>query len=155
MLVPSVVSVQHASGPSEPSPLPHKPQSKSTLCSRELISTPRSPEPVSRNCARTSSDQPQPQSTVSSQMPRLTSRRFTRSFSSVDPPVFRKSKNSSPTTSTARSLTSQSTPMRLLHTALPSKPPFSPVTLLQSPPPRSSCSMLRHCPSVSRLLVAK
>jgi len=46
-------------------------------------------------------------------------------------------------------------PMRLLRTVLLSRLPFSLVTPLLSLPTRSSFSMLRHCLSVSRLLVAR
>jgi hypothetical protein len=151
----SVVSAQLVSVPSELSHPPHKPRLKSTPFMRVLTSTPPSHVLVSRNSARTSSDPPPSQSIVFSQTPRLTSPRSTRSFLSVVPLVFPESRSSSPTTSTARSPTSQSTPMRLLHTVLQFKPPFSLVTLHPSPPTRFFSSMWRHCLSVSRLLVAR
>jgi len=155
MLVLSVVSALLASVPSEPCPRRHKPPSKSTLSSRVLISTPPSPVLDLRSFARTSSDPPPPLSTVSLLMRRLTSPRSTRSSLLGVPLVFPESKSSSPTTSTARSPTSRSTPMRLLPTALPSKLPFFPAIPPRSQPTRSSFSMLRRCPSVSRPLVAR
>jgi len=132
---------------------PRKPQLKSTRFSRVSTSTLPSPVPVSRSSARTSSAPPHPQSTASSLMPSSTNLRFTKSSSLEVPLVFPESKSSSPTTSTERSQTSPSTPMRLLLTALPSRLPFSPVILHPNPPTRSFSSMSRHCLSVSRLLV--
>jgi hypothetical protein len=143
------------SEPSELFRLPLRPLLKLTLFSRVLISTPPSPVLVSKSSARTFSDQLPPQSTVSSLTQRLTNPRFTKSFSLVDPPVFLASRSSLPTTSMARSPTSPLTLMRLLHTVLPSRLPFSLVTPHLSPPLRSSFSMLRHCPLVLRLLVVK
>merc|ERR1739848_832133 len=135
--------------PSAPSPPPHRPPLRLTLCSRVLTSTPPSPVPVSRSFARISSVAPPPPSTASSPTPRSTSPRSTRSSSSVDLPAFPASRSSSPTTSTERSPTSPSTLMRLLLTVLP----FCLVTLLPSPPTRFCCSTLPRCLSVSRPLV--
>ena len=151
--MPSVVSALLASGLSALCLPLHKPQSKSTLFTRVLTSTPPSPVPVSRSSARISSVPPPPQSTVSSPMLSSTNPRSTKLSSSEVPLVFLESKSSSPTTSTVRSPTSPSTLMRLLHTVLPSRPPFSLVTPHPSPPTRFSSSMSRHCLSVSRLLV--
>jgi hypothetical protein len=151
----SVVSELLASVLREPSLHPHKPPLRSTLSLRVSISIPPSPVLVLRNFARTSSDPPPLQSTVSLLTPRSTNPRSTRSSLSEGILVFLEFKSSLPTTSTARSPTSQLTPMRPLPTVLPSKPPFSPVTLLQNPPTKSFFSMLRHCPSVSKLLVVK
>ena len=134
---------------------PHKPPLRSTLFLRVSISIPPSPVLVLRNFARTSSDQPPPQSTVSLPTPRSTSPRFTRLFWSEGLLVFPESKSSSQTTSMARSPTSQSILTRPLPMVLPFRLPFSLVILPQSQPTRSFFSMLRHCPSVSRLLVAK
>jgi hypothetical protein len=151
--VPFVVSALPASEPSVLFPPPLRPLSRLTLFSRVSISTHQSPVLVSRSSARISSDLPLHPSTVSSLMPRLTRARSTRLSSSVVPPVSPESRSSSPITSTERSPTSLSILMRLLHTVLPSRPPFSPVTLHPSLPTRSFFSMSRHCPSVSRLPV--
>lgn len=153
--MPFVVSELLANVPSVLSPHPHKPPSRLTLSSRVLISIPRSLVLVSRSSVKIFSDQPQPQSTVSSLTPRLTSQRSTRSSSSVVPPVFPASRSSLPTTSTARSPTSPSTLMRLLLMVLPSRLPFSLVTPHPSLPTRSFFSMSPHCLSVSRPLVAR
>jgi len=150
-----VVSVLLASVPSEPSHPPHKPRLKSIRCSRVLTFTLPSPVLVSRNFARTSSDQPLPPSTVSSPMQRSTNQRFTRLSSSEVPLVFPESKSSLLTISTVRSLTSQSTPMRLLPMVRPSRLLFFPATPLPSQLTRFFFSMLRHCPWVLRLLVAR
>lgn len=150
-----VVSAQLVSEQRELFLPPHKPPLKSTLSSKVSTSTPPSPVLVSKNFARIFSDQLPPQSTVSLPTLRSTSPRSTRSSSSEVPLVSPESRSSLPTTSTARSPTSQSTPTRLLPTVLPSRLPFSPVTPHPSQLTRSFCSMSRHCPSVSRLLVAR
>jgi hypothetical protein len=155
MPAPCVVSELRVSVPSEPSLHQHKPQSKSTLCSRALIFIPLSPVLDSRSFARTSSDPPPPLSTVSSLMRRLTSQRSTKLSLSEAPLVSPESKSSSQTTSTARSPTSRLTPMRLLPTVLLSKLPSSLAIPPPSRPTRFFFSMLRHCLSVSRLLVAR
>jgi hypothetical protein len=155
MPVLSVVSALLASVPSELSPHRHKPPSKSTLSSRVLTSTPPSPVLDSRNSAKTYSDPPPLLSTAFSLMPRSTNPRSTRSSSSEVPLVFPESRSSLPTTSTARSPTSQSIPMRLLPTVLPSRLPSSLAIPRPSQPTRSSFSTLPHYPSVSRPLVAR
>jgi heat shock protein 1/8 len=91
--VPSDVSAQPVSERRELSLPLHRHPSKSTLSSRVSTSTLPSPVLVSKSFARTFSDRPPPQSTVSLLMPRSTNPRFTRSSSSVDLPVFQESIN--------------------------------------------------------------
>ena len=152
--VPCAVCAPLASVPSVPSLLPHRPPLRSTLSSRVSTSTPPSPVPVSRSCARIFSAPQSSLSTASSPTPRSTRARSTRSSSSVVPPVFPVSRSSSPTTSTVRSPTAPSTPMRLLPTVPPSRLPFSLVTPAPSLPTRSCFSMSLPSPWVSRPLVA-
>mmetsp|Transcript_7213 Transcript_7213/g.10751 ORF Transcript_7213/g.10751 Transcript_7213/m.10751 type:complete len:205 (-) Transcript_7213:912-1526(-) len=149
----SDVSEPLASVPSELFLLPLRPPLRSTLSSRVLTSTPPSPVPVSRSSARISSDPLSSPSTVSLPTPRSTSPLSTRSSSSVDLPVSPVSRSSSPTTSTERSPTSPSTPMRLLPTVPLSRLPFSLVTPLARPPTRSSSWMSPLSLSVLRPLV--
>merc|ERR1712174_138896 len=59
--------------------LPPKPPSKLILCSKELISTPASPERDSKNSAPTSSEEPWSQSKNPSETPNLTNPKSTNS----------------------------------------------------------------------------
>jgi heat shock protein 1/8 len=79
-------------------------------------------------------------------------RRSTKSCSSVAPPVSPRSSNCSRNTSTARSPTAPSTPMRQSPTVPPSRPPSSP-TRAANTPWTSCCWTSRPSRSASRLLV--
>ena len=148
----SVVSELLASVPSEHSHPLLKLPLKSTLSLRVLTSTLPSPVLVSRSCAKISSEAPSSQSRKSFVTRRLTRPMSTKSSWSVVPPVFPVLSSSSRTSSTARSPTRASTPMRLLPMVLLSRLPFFP----EIPPRRPrTCSCLTFHPShwVSRLRV--
>ena len=151
-LVLSVVSVLPASVLSVSSLLQPRHHSKSTHFTRVSTSTPLSLVPVSRNCARTSSAallSPSRRFSVTQRSIRAT---YTKSSSLVVQLVSRALSSSYLTSSTARSPTSQSTPMRPLHTVQLSRRPFFLVTPLRR---RKTCScwMSPLFRSVSRPLV--
>merc|ERR1712235_152280 len=132
--VPSDVSELLVKEQRELFPVPPKQPLKSIHSSKVSTSTLPSPVPVSKNFV--------PIFSVAS----------TKSFSSVAPPVFQKSKNFSKTTSTERNSTSPSTPMKPLPMVLPSKLPSSVVTSLKKFK-IFSFLMLLHCLLVLKLPV--
>jgi heat shock protein 1/8 len=112
---------------------------------------PASPVLDSRSCVKICSDQPWNPSKKSSAMQRSTNNPSTKSSSSVVPPVFLVSKNSSATFSTAKNPISLLTLMRPSLMVPLSKPLFSlgiPARRLKT----FSCWMLLHCPWVSKPL---
>lgn len=142
---PCVVSVLLANVPSAPSLLQLRLRLKLILYSRVSISTPLLPGPVLKSFARIFSAPPFSLSTVFSLTPRLTNLKFMRSSWLAVPPVFPESRNSSPTTLTAKSPTSPSTLMRLLRTVLLSRLLSCLVTHLPSLPTKSCCLTSRLC----------
>ena len=117
----SIVSALLASVLSEPFPLQPKHPLKSTLYLRVSTSILPSLVPVSKSYARISSAVPLTPLRRCSAIPRSTSRTFMKSSWSAVPPVFPVSSNLCQTSSTARSPTRASTPMRLSPTVLQCK----------------------------------
>mmetsp|Transcript_25997 Transcript_25997/g.61697 ORF Transcript_25997/g.61697 Transcript_25997/m.61697 type:complete len:270 (-) Transcript_25997:1016-1825(-) len=142
--VPSVVSVPPVNVPSVRCRRPRRHTSRSTRCTTVSTSTPPSRVPVSRTCVWTTSRSAWTLSKRSCVMPRSPRTKSTRSCSSVVPPVSPRSSRCLPTSSTARSRASPSTPMRLS----PTEPLFRPLSCLVLTSLRSSPSC---CSSTSRL----